>query len=98
MPAVGIETTEELMRGDDAAFDRLTARFAEDARTGYAAGLAGAVRGRALAWAGQGFAGRADESVERMSTPALPRNRLSFAEKEMEQLYEPGASSRPGTD
>ena len=44
--AVGVETHEELMRlGDNAAFGKLTARFAEDACTHTRLALAGAVRG-----------------------------------------------------
>jgi DNA transformation protein and related proteins len=44
--AVGIETTEELLElGDDKAFEKLVAKFEEDACTHTRLALAGAVRG-----------------------------------------------------
>jgi hypothetical protein len=59
---VGIATAAELVRlGDDAAFGRLTARFAEDACTGYVAGAGRGRARRALVWPGQGAARGVDE-------------------------------------
>jgi DNA transformation protein len=51
--AVGIGTREELVRlGDEQAFQKLTAMFAEDACTHTRLALAGAVRG--VRWPGTG--------------------------------------------
>lgn len=57
--AVGIESQEELLRlGDDAAFAKLTAKFADDACTHTRLALAGAVRG--MRWHALDKALRAD--------------------------------------
>ena len=64
--SVGIASQEELLRlGDDAAFGKLTARFADDACTHTRLALAGAVRG--VRWHGL------DEDLRAALTKGLNR-------------------------
>lgn len=69
--AIGIETREKLLElGDEAAFTRLTARFAEDACTHTRLTVAGAVRG--VRWFGLDKELRAELTKGLSRWPGIP--------------------------